>query len=120
MLPLLVSCLQMSRVLDEEEQEDDKLRTRFAGKWNRTESKKLTENFRKEIGKYNTFLTSAKSADAQVRGKFESHLPAMQILCSSPVRTDPVEYFSVCDSFMVTWSFECGVRLWACVHTHVL
>ena len=75
----------MSRVLDEEEQEDDRLRARFAAKWNRTESKKLTGNFRKEIAKYNAFLTSAQSADAQVRAKFESHLAAMQMLCSSPV-----------------------------------
>ncbi|XP_065185382.1 programmed cell death 6-interacting protein-like [Sycon ciliatum] len=74
----------MTGSLDTEEQEDEKLRARFAGKWNRTESKKLTDNFRQEINKFNTFLSSARSADEQVKAKFESHLGSMQLLCSSP------------------------------------
>ena len=72
--------------MDEEEQEDTQMKERFKEKWNRTPSKKLTEQLRAEGGKYMSILNNATKADAIVKSKYNENRRAMDILCKSEVR----------------------------------
>ena len=72
--------------MDEEEQEDTQMKERFKEKWNRTPSKKLTEQLRTEGGKYMSILNNATKADAIVKEKYNENRRAMDILCKSEVR----------------------------------
>lgn len=74
---------ETNRMMDEEEQEDTQMKERFKEKWNRTPSKKLTEQLRTEGGKYMSILNNATKADAIVKEKYNENRRAMDILCKS-------------------------------------
>eukprot|EP00112_Aurelia_sp_Birch-Aquarium-sp1_P025588 Seg858.7 transcript_id=Seg858.7/GoldUCD/mRNA.D3Y31 product="Programmed cell death 6-interacting protein" protein_id=Seg858.7/GoldUCD/D3Y31 len=71
------------RMMDEEEREDTQMRDRFKEKWNRTPSKKLTEQLHAEGNKYLSILDNATKADAIVKTKYNENRRAMDILCKS-------------------------------------
>lgn len=54
---------QTERMLVEEKQSDETLRTQFKDKWTRPESSKLTESIRSNLETYKQMITTATNAD---------------------------------------------------------
>ncbi len=52
-------------MLDEEEREDKAMKDRFKQKWNRTESRKLTESLRAEVNKFQGIVDTATKVHKQ-------------------------------------------------------
>ncbi|XP_033105729.1 programmed cell death 6-interacting protein-like isoform X3 [Anneissia japonica] len=68
------------KMLDEEAASDMQMKEKFAAKWTRTPSAKLTETLRGEAAKYNTILNNAIQADNIVREKFNNNKMYIEIL----------------------------------------
>ena len=71
---------EAERLLTEERQSDDQLKSQFKERWSRTPSIKLTEAFTSNIAKYRQILANASNADNVVKGKFESHRRGIELL----------------------------------------
>ena len=70
------------------------MKERFKERWNRTPSKKLTEQLRAEGAKYLSILNNATKADAIVKNKYNENRRAMDILCKSEVYA--LIYLKIC------------------------
>lgn len=71
---------EAERLITEERQSDDQLKSQFKERWSRTPSVKLTEAFTSNIAKYRQILANASNADNVVKGKFESHRRGIELL----------------------------------------
>lgn len=71
---------ECERMLHEEKESDDKLRTQFGTKWSRTPSQKLTEMFTTNVSKYRQITNNATEADKVVKEKYDKHLAGMELL----------------------------------------
>lgn len=75
---------ESDRLLNEENEADNRLRAQFKEKWKRTPSEKLTEMFRHNSAKYREILKNAITADKTVRETFEKHRRGMELLSKDP------------------------------------
>jgi len=73
------------RLLNEEKQEDDAMRSQFKGKWSRLPSSNLTQPFVNELAKYNSMLKTAKEADMSISRKYADNSRGIEILSTSEV-----------------------------------
>jgi len=71
---------ESERMLREEKDSDDKLRTQYKDKWNRTPSDKLTQTFNTNASKYRTIINNAQQADVIVKEKFNTNIAGMRSL----------------------------------------
>ena len=71
---------ECDRLLREEKESDEQLKTQFKEKWTRTSSDKLTGSFNTNSQKYRTIINNAKDADKVVRDKFDSHNEYISLL----------------------------------------
>lgn len=71
---------ESERMLRDERESDDKLKTQYKDKWNRTPSSNLTSGFTSNAGKYRTIIENAKQADGKVREKYGAHVGWMRSL----------------------------------------
>lgn len=74
---------ETERMLNQEEDTDNKLREQFKERWNRTPSAKLVGGFKDNITKYRKIIQNAVDADEKVRQKFLAHRENIRILESS-------------------------------------
>jgi len=71
---------ESERLLKEEKESDEKLRTQYKERWSRTPSDKLTSTFNQNASKYRTIINNATQADAVVKQKFETHRANIEAL----------------------------------------
>ncbi|CAG7817435.1 unnamed protein product [Allacma fusca] len=71
---------ESERLLREEEESDDQLRGQLKEKWTRTPSSKLNGTFKTNAARYREIINNALTADEVVRGKFNSHQQAIEVL----------------------------------------
>ncbi|KAK0414293.1 hypothetical protein QR680_007253 [Steinernema hermaphroditum] len=71
---------ETARLLKEENDTDQNLRTQFQEKWTRMASGSLTSPLNQEIGKYRGILHTASSADGIVKTKFDQHRQGFELL----------------------------------------
>jgi len=74
---------EAKRILTEEAQSDQELRTKFGPKWTRTPSENLTKPLWTDINKYDGILQKAMSADDTVRQKIDQHKQAILLMSQS-------------------------------------
>jgi programmed cell death 6-interacting protein len=70
----------IERMVHEEQESDDKLRTQFKERWTRTPSGGLTGTFRASIAKYRTIISNAMQNDEAGQKKFENHRRGIEVL----------------------------------------
>ncbi|VDM96515.1 unnamed protein product [Thelazia callipaeda] len=71
------------RLLSEEKESDDRLRSQFQDKWTRMTSDQLTAPLHQECGKYRGILHSASSADETVKQKLNENKEGIKLLSAS-------------------------------------
>ncbi|XP_075147952.1 programmed cell death 6-interacting protein-like protein AliX [Haematobia irritans] len=71
---------ETERMLDEERDSDNLLRSQFKEKWTRLSSEKLGEVFRTNSKKYREVINNAVAADRIVREKFEKNQKGIELL----------------------------------------
>ncbi|KFO69619.1 Programmed cell death 6-interacting protein, partial [Cuculus canorus] len=69
------------RLLDEEENTDNDLRTKFKERWQRTPSIDLYKPLRTEGANYHNLLNKATQADGQVKERYQTHRDTIALLC---------------------------------------
>lgn len=100
---------ETERMLNDEKESDDKLRTQFKTRWTRTPSDKLTETFRSNLGKYREVINTAVNADKIVREKFERNSHGIEMLSKSPAELEQAipsgggSNVSACSSVQRLW-----------------
>ncbi|XP_035208806.1 programmed cell death 6-interacting protein-like [Stegodyphus dumicola] len=72
---------ESERLLNDEEESDQELRSKFGREWVRTPSSKLNEPLKSNIQKYSQIISTAVSADAIVKEKYEKHKDKIALLC---------------------------------------
>lgn len=70
--------------IENEEREDDEMRAQFHTRWTRSQSAELNVKLVKTLQKYRSMLQEAMESDATVTKRYESYLPSIIHLCSSP------------------------------------
>ncbi|KAH8023950.1 hypothetical protein HPB51_020213 [Rhipicephalus microplus] len=73
------------RLLKEEEESDQELRTQFRERWTRSPSEKLNEPLRNSLAKYKEIMRVATDADKTVQEKFQKHQRYIEMLSASDV-----------------------------------
>jgi programmed cell death 6-interacting protein len=73
------------RLLNEEKQEDDAMRSQFKEKWSRLPSSYLTIPFVNDLTKYNNMLKTAKEADASLSFVVSDVTHGIEIFSTSEV-----------------------------------
>lgn len=68
------------RLLNEEKESDDRLRSQFKEKWNRMSSEQLTMPLQQECGKFRGILHAASNADETVKQKMEENREGIRLL----------------------------------------
>lgn len=71
------------RLLSEEKENDDRLRSQFKDKWTRMASDQLTAPLHQECGKYRGILHAASNADGMVRQKLEENKEGIRLLSAT-------------------------------------
>lgn len=74
---------EMERSLNSEEESDNKLKSQFNDKWNRTASNKLNQTWRDHISKYRNILQNANDTDKKVKEKYNSNVDKMRLLSNA-------------------------------------
>ncbi|XP_054710017.1 programmed cell death 6-interacting protein-like [Uloborus diversus] len=72
---------ECERMLRDEEESDNELRSKFGSQWMRTPSAKLNEPLKTNLQKYSQIITTAMSADGIVKEKYNKHKDKMVLLC---------------------------------------
>lgn len=72
---------ECERMLNDEEESDNELRSKFGSNWVRTPSTKLNEPLKSNLQKYKQIISTAMSADGIVKEKYETHREKMALLC---------------------------------------
>ncbi|XP_015928484.1 programmed cell death 6-interacting protein [Parasteatoda tepidariorum] len=67
--------------LNDEEESDNELRSKFGNQWLRTTSTKLNQPLKDNIQKYSQIISTAVAADGIVKEKFEKHRDKIALLC---------------------------------------
>ncbi|KAJ3022133.1 pH-response regulator protein palA/rim20 [Thoreauomyces humboldtii] len=68
------------RALDEEEREDENMRSQFGARWTIVRSAEMTSNLRDSAKVYRTKLDTAKQSDLLISSKLEKHLHHIESL----------------------------------------
>uniref|UniRef100_A0A8R1TL16 BRO1 domain-containing protein n=1 Tax=Onchocerca volvulus TaxID=6282 RepID=A0A8R1TL16_ONCVO len=71
------------RLLNEEKENDDRLRSQFKDKWTRMASDQLTAPLHQECGKYRGILHAAANADETVKQKLEENKEGIRLLSAT-------------------------------------
>ncbi|NXD07381.1 PDC6I protein, partial [Nothocercus nigrocapillus] len=69
------------RLLDEEENTDNELKTKFKERWQRTPSNELYKPLRTEGAGFHNILNKAVQADGLVKERYQSHRDTIALLC---------------------------------------
>eukprot|EP01119_Soliformovum_irregulare_P009995 TRINITY_DN2416_c0_g1_i1.p1 TRINITY_DN2416_c0_g1~~TRINITY_DN2416_c0_g1_i1.p1 ORF type:complete len:831 (-),score=256.75 TRINITY_DN2416_c0_g1_i1:39-2456(-) len=75
---------QSAKILDDEEQDDEAMRSQYSQRWSRTPSHTLTANLRQELAKFRGNIDHARKSDGYVLKKFQEHQQYVVKLTGSP------------------------------------
>nr|XP_018902852.1 PREDICTED: programmed cell death 6-interacting protein [Bemisia tabaci] len=81
---------ETDRMLNEERDADNQLRSQFGERWTRIDSDKLTTVLRSNAAKYRQIIDNAISADKIVRDKYEKNRNGMTLLSQGPASIEAV------------------------------